>query len=228
MKKNQRFEERESTGLVETWALSLGFTPVMGVDEAGRGCIAGPVVAVATILPYPNTIKGLDDSKSLSPEIRKALSQKILKYAIAYGIGIVDAKEVDRDGILQSTFRAMRDAVQEAISSSGICPGIIIVDGKMTIPEIKILQKAWIKGDHYSLNCAASSILAKVTRDELMIEYDSQYPGYGFKVHKGYCTKEHLDAIERLGPCPIHRLSFNPLKSYRKPTEKVDDNLIFL
>ncbi|NOZ00902.1 MAG: ribonuclease HII [Deltaproteobacteria bacterium] len=199
-------------GYAEAWARSRGHFPVMGVDEAGRGCLAGPVVAAAVILPDDQSINGLDDSKLMTAKARDRVFDKIGDRALAIGVGVVPSSSIDANGILPSTLEAMKAAVDSACTCHEMDVGIVIVDGTSTIPGVTLPQKSWIKGDHLSLNCAAASVIAKVTRDRLMVEMDVDYPGYGFARHKGYGTREHLDAISRLGPCPIHRMTFAPLK----------------
>ena len=190
-----RFEE-ESYALGAQW--------VAGVDEAGRGPLAGPVVAAAVILPRGLLIPGLNDSKKLSPQKREALYPEICEKAVAYAWGVADAAAIDKTNILQATFLAMRDA----ISGLSPVPDRVLVDGNLPIRGLDLPQRPVVGGDGLSLSIAAASILAKVVRDDLMRELDAAYPGYGFAVHKGYGTQEHRDALLRLGPCPIHRRSF--------------------
>jgi len=200
-------------GFIEAWARTSGYLPVLGVDEVGRGCLAGPVVAAAVILPDDFDSQGIDDSKSISLRERHRLDLHIRSGALALGLGQIEAAQIDRLGILAATLTAMRSAIDQAIQSGTARPGIVIVDGISTIPNLALLQRAWPKGDHLSLNCAAASIVAKVFRDRLMNDLDATWPQYGFARHKGYGTAEHLAALQALGPCPLHRRSFAPLKT---------------
>lgn len=193
----------------EKAAFSSGFNHVAGVDEAGRGPLAGPVMAAAVILPAGLSIIGVDDSKKLTPDKREKLFEIIMAQALSVGIGIVTPADVDRINILQATRRAMLAAVQYLTPQ----PDYLLIDGISTI-DSAVPQKTIIKGDSLSLSIAAASIIAKVTRDRLMIEMNSMYPGYGFAAHKGYGSAAHLDAIRRLGPSPIHRLTFRGVKEY--------------
>ena len=176
---------------------------ICGVDEAGRGPLAGPVCAAACVLPDGLQINGLNDSKKLSETRREALYSIIMAEAVAWAVCLVDEKAIDEINILQATFRAMRGAV----SNLNLTPDICLVDGNQD-PGLGLPTQTIVKGDASCASIAAASILAKVTRDRLMLEYDTQYPGYGFAAHKGYGTKAHYAAIDALGPCPIHRRSF--------------------
>lgn len=176
---------------------------ICGIDEAGRGPLAGPVVAGAVILPKDCEILYLNDSKKLSPVKREALYDEIMEKAVAVGVGMASPARIDKINILQATYEAMR----EAISKLHVQPDILLNDA-VTIPEVDILQVPIIKGDAKSVSIAAASIIAKVTRDRLMVQYDEILPGYGFAQHKGYGSQEHIAAIRRLGPSPIHRQSF--------------------
>lgn len=185
---------------------------IAGIDEAGRGPLAGPVVAACCILPKDAVILYLNDSKKVTTLRREALLPEIKEKAIAYGIGIVDEKRIDEINILQADYEAMRIAVQKTsamLQAKGLAdaPGLLLNDA-VTIPGVGIPQESIIKGDAKSVSIAAASILAKVTRDQLMEAYDAQYPEYGFARNKGYGTKEHIEALKHLGPCPIHRRSF--------------------
>lgn len=185
---------------------------IAGIDEAGRGPLAGPVVAACCILPKDAVILYLNDSKKVTALRREAMLPEIKEKAIAYGIGIVDEKRIDEINILQADYEAMRIALQQTsamLQSKGLAdaPGLLLNDA-VTIPGVDIPQESIIKGDAKSVSIAAASILAKVTRDHLMEEYDALYPEYGFARNKGYGTKEHIEALKRLGPCPIHRRSF--------------------
>jgi ribonuclease HII len=185
-----------------------GYTHVAGIDEAGRGPLAGPVVAAACLLPTGWMLPQVNDSKQLSPQLRKRLYEQILEdERVLFGVGVVHAAEIDRINIYQATIAAMLQAV------SALCqqPDFLLVDGMPlkhpTIPSLKI-----IRGDQRSLSIAAASIIAKETRDELMREYHQLWPDYGFGQHMGYGTPQHLAALELKGPCPIHRMTFAPVK----------------
>lgn len=188
----------------EQRAWDEGFTHVCGVDEAGRGPLAGPVCAAAVILPPNAEIDGLNDSKKLTAKRREALYDVILSQAVAYGIAMVDEKTIDEINILQATFLAMRQAVEQL----SMTPELALVDGNREPDFGSIPVKTIIKGDSLSANIAAASILAKVTRDRFMMEQDQIYPQYGFAVHKGYGTQAHYAALRTYGACPIHRKSF--------------------
>lgn len=178
-----------------------------GVDEVGRGPLAGPVVSAAVILDSSLEIDGLDDSKKLSEKKRLELSRKIKESAIAWNLASASIKEIDSLNILQASLLSMKRAVE----GLKIIPEKVICDGNYK-PDISIECEAIIKGDSSVKSIMAASIIAKVTRDELMKDLDKIYPAYGFKKHKGYPTKFHLDALKLLGPCKIHRLSFKPVK----------------
>ena len=185
-------------------AYQEGYELVCGVDEAGRGPLAGPVCAAAVILPRDLEIEGLNDSKKLSDKRRRALYEVITEQALAYGIAMVDEKVIDEINILQATFLAMRQAVEQLSEK----PALALVDGNREPDFGEIPVKTIVKGDSLSANIAAASILAKVTRDRFMEEQDAIYPQYGFSVHKGYGTKAHYEALRTYGPCPIHRRTF--------------------
>lgn len=193
----------------ERSAMGNGFTSVAGIDEAGRGPLAGPVLAAAVILPPGLMIDGVDDSKKLTPDKREKLFEVIMNSATSVGVGIISPADIDRINILQATREAMLAAVQQLSPQ----PGYLLIDGISTINST-IPQKTIKKGDSLSLSIAAASIIAKVTRDRIMIEMDTHYPGYGFAGHKGYGSASHLDAIRRLGPSPIHRLTFGGVKEH--------------
>ena len=179
----------------------LGY--LCGIDEVGRGPLAGPVVAGAVILPADCEILYLNDSKKLSAAKREQLYDEIMEKAVAVGVGMASPARIDEINILQATYEAMRTAVSEL----GVKPDILLNDA-VTIPGIEIRQVPIIKGDAKSVSIAAASIIAKVTRDRLMIQYEEVLPGYGFAKHKGYGSKEHIEAIRKLGPTPIHRSTF--------------------
>ena len=188
----------------EDQALTQGYRHIAGVDEAGRGPLAGPVVAAAVILPRGLNDLGLDDSKKLSPGRRRKLYTAIYEVAVAVGIGIVDPPEIDRINILKAALGGMAMAV------ANLCPApdLLLVDGPFPVPDVPMNQRPIIKGDSLSASIAAASIVAKVTRDRLMARYDQEYPQFGFAAHKGYPTRAHRMAIAAHGPCPIHRRSF--------------------
>ena len=205
----------------EVRAARLGYRLVAGVDEAGRGPLAGPVVAAAVILPDGLILPDVNDSKKLTPEVREKLFEIITREALSLGVGFGDHQLVDSINILQATLSAMRDAVL----GMSITPDFLLIDGissiKMNIPQCTVK-----KGDSLSLSIAAASIIAKVTRDRMMVEYDALYPGYGFAGHKGYGAASHLAAIARLGPSPIHRKSFRGVKEHVPitPGENLSDS----
>jgi ribonuclease HII len=194
---------------------SRKFTSVAGVDEAGRGPLAGPVVAAAVILPkawanggFDERLTELNDSKQLTEAQREHFFQIITSHPeIRHAIAVVDAATIDRINILQATHRAMNEALAKLQPQ----PQHVLVDGR-PVKSMTLSQTALVKGDSLSYSIAAASVLAKVTRDRMMLEFDAKFPGYGFAVHKGYGVPQHLAAIEKLGPCPIHRMSFAPLK----------------
>lgn len=185
----------------------LGANYICGIDEVGRGPFAGPVVACAVILPKDEIILGLNDSKQLSRQKREELYDIIVEKAVAYGIGIKSEKVIDDINILQATFAAMRDA----IGKLSVKPDVLLNDA-VNIPEVDIKQLPIIKGDTLSASIAAASIVAKVTRDRMMEEYDKIYPGYYFSENSGYGVAKHIEALKVKGPCPIHRRSF--IKKY--------------
>ena len=201
---------------IEREHYARGLCVLAGVDEAGRGPLAGPVVAAAAVLPeewatdgVPDSLKRLNDSKQLSEPVREELYEAIqANDTIISAVAVVEAPVIDEINILQATHRAMNQAL------AGLEPHAehALVDGR-PVPSLTLPQTAIVKGDAKSFSIAAASILAKVTRDRLMVQYDEQFPGYGFAGHKGYGTKAHLLAIEELGACPLHRLSFAPLKN---------------
>ena len=179
------------------------FSFICGIDEVGRGPLAGPVVAGAVILPKDCDILYLNDSKKLSEKVRESLYDEIMEKAVATGIGIVSPARIDEINILQATYEAMRIA----ISNLKVRPDLLLNDA-VTIPEVDIKQVPIIKGDAKSISIAAASIIAKVTRDRLMVAYEEVLPGYGFASNKGYGSASHIQAIQELGPTPIHRQSF--------------------
>ncbi len=192
---------------IEDSLYAKGCATVCGIDEAGRGPLAGPVCAAACILPQDLQIEGLNDSKKLSAKKREALYDVITEQAIAWAVCLIDEARIDEINILQATFEAMRGAVRKL----SVLPDYCLVDGNRD-PGLGLPTLTVVKGDAKCATVAAASILAKVTRDRLMVKYDGLYPGYGFAVHTGYGTKAHYAAIDKLGLCPIHRRTF--LKSY--------------
>ena len=182
---------------------SLGLHLICGVDEAGRGPLAGPVCAAAVILPTHLQIPGLNDSKKLTDKKRRELFPIIQEQAVAWGIGLASETEIDEINILQATFLAMRRALEQLNAR----PEIALIDGNRET-DFGLPVKTVVKGDSLSANIAAASVLAKVTRDNMMTEMANQYPEYGFEIHKGYGTKAHYEALRTYGPCPIHRKTF--------------------
>ena len=190
---------------INLWEIEseLPFELICGVDEAGRGPLAGPVCAAAVILPKGLVIPGLNDSKKLSDKRRRELFPIIQQEAVSFGIAFASQEEIDEINILQATFLAMRRAMEQLNPQ----PEFALIDGNRET-DFGVPCKTVIKGDSLSANIAAASVLAKVTRDNWMMEAAEKSPGYGFEIHKGYGTKAHYAALEKLGPCPIHRRSF--------------------
>ena len=196
--------------LHERRLLKLGFQQIAGIDEAGRGPLAGPVVAAACILPCDYLLAQLNDSKQLSSEQRDMLFDQITSDSrIVYGIGIVSVECIDQINILRATFEAMQKSVEKLARK----PDYLLIDGNQ-LPKFDCLKEGIVRGDAASVSIAAASILAKVTRDRIMIEEAARWPQYGFAQHKGYGTPQHLEALERFGPCPLHRRTFDPIKSW--------------
>ena len=187
----------------ENEAYRKGFRYIAGIDEAGRGPLAGPVAAACVILPENCIIEGLNDSKKLSPTKREILYEVIVEKAVSLGIGVVDEKIIDDINILNATKLAMKQAIEQVKP----VPDLLLIDA-LKLEDVTIEQYPIIKGDALSISIAAASIIAKVTRDRLIDEADASYPLYGFKNHKGYGTLEHINAIKKFGICPIHRISF--------------------
>lgn len=195
--------------LHEREAYLSGFRCVAGIDEAGRGPLAGPVVAACVVLSQQDPIDGVADSKTLTAVKRDVLHGHIVTRSLAYGIAVVDPETIDRVNILQATLLAMRIAHANLLHK--ICPDLVLIDGN-TLPRIaNVQERAIVGGDGLSASIAAASILAKVTRDRLMIEAAQTYPQYGFESHKGYGCAQHLTALREHGPCPLHRRSFSPV-----------------
>jgi ribonuclease HII len=192
------------------------FNFIAGIDEAGRGPLAGPVTAAAVIFPSDVQIFGLNDSKKLSAKKRECLFDEIREKALTFSIAFVDNEKIDEVNILQATFLAMGKAVR----SLEIKPDLCLIDGNYKIPQIKTKQEAIVGGDEKSVAVAAASILAKVARDRVMIKFSKEFPEYGFEKHKGYGTKQHLEAIKQFGICKIHRKEFAPIKMRHNNNEK--------
>jgi ribonuclease HII len=190
---------------IENSARRLGYVHVAGVDEVGRGCLAGPVVAAAVVLRAGDRLSGIADSKVLAADERERLFPFIIDAAVCWQAVIVDAEEIDRINIHRASLRAMREAVMRLVP----LPGAVLVDG-FRIPDLVLAQRAVIGGDRRCTAIAAASILAKVTRDRLMVELHAVDPRYGFDRHKGYATRDHLAAVERFGYSPVHRRTFRP------------------
>ncbi|MBI4181163.1 MAG: ribonuclease HII [Chloroflexi bacterium] len=191
-----------------------GYRYIAGIDEVGRGALAGPVAAAAVILPLrikAGWLKLVRDSKQLSPEKREVLSLHIHRVAVSIGIGTVSSELIDKGGIVKATYLAMRLAIKQLSP-----PAETLLIDYLTLPGVKLPQKGVTDGDSLCISIACASIVAKVARDHLMVEMDKTYPGYGLAQHKGYGTEEHLACLQRLGPCPIHRQSFSPVKDRRE------------
>lgn len=198
--------QKEKERMYELFAYEreyAAYGAICGIDEVGRGPLAGPVVAGAVILPADCDILYINDSKKLSEKKREALYEEIMEKATAVGIGIVGPERIDEINILQATYEAMR----EAISKLSVRPGVLLNDA-VKIPGVSLMQVPIIKGDAKSASIGAASIIAKVTRDRMMVEYDMVFPKYGFASNKGYGTAAHIEALKTLGPTPIHRRSF--------------------
>lgn len=187
----------------ENKAKQAGFQTVCGIDEAGRGPLAGPVFAAAVILPESCTIEGINDSKKLSPKKRDVLFDEIKACAVAYGIGFATEQEIDEINILQATFLAMK----RACDALNVRPDLALVDGNR-MPQLGVETRTIVKGDALSASIAAASILAKVSRDRLLLQIDEIYPQYGFAKHKGYGTAYHVEMLKKYGACPVHRRTF--------------------
>lgn len=183
------------------WARGLALA---GVDEAGRGPLAGPVVAAAVVLDPARPVDGLRDSKLLTPRQRRDLARLVRARALAWAVCRVGPRRIDALNVLEATWHAMRGALRRL----GLVPGLVLVDGRLRVPGLAVPQRAIVDGDRRCASIAAASILAKVARDGVMVRADRRYPGYGFRQHKGYATALHLEALARLGPCTLHRRSF--------------------
>lgn len=198
------------TFVEEEKLIAQGYRLIAGVDEVGRGPLAGPVVAAAVILPQeerPSWLSRVRDSKQLTASQRESIFNCVLESGVPFGLGSVSHALIDERGIAPATRLAMRRAIEQLSTR----PDYLLIDF-MRLPGIRIPQKGLVDGDSLCLSIAVASIVAKVTRDRLMVELDSQFPGYGLAQHKGYGTSEHLEALQRLGPCPIHRKTFTPVR----------------
>ncbi|OQA87508.1 MAG: Ribonuclease HII [Lentisphaerae bacterium ADurb.Bin242] len=198
-----------------------GFSFVAGVDEAGRGCMAGPVVAAAVVFTDPEKIpEGINDSKQLTPEKRMELREKLLaEPSVLWAVAEVSPEEIDRINILRATWKAMATALSRLPKIQ-----FALVDGN-PVRGLPVPSRSIVKGDARSLSIGAASILAKTHRDLYMEEIAKQYPQYSFEIHKGYCTKLHIEAVEKYGPCPIHRRTFEPVKSILNPPDAIQPDL---
>ena len=200
-KEEQRLNELKE---IDKSYFKEGYNYICGIDEAGRGPLAGPVVVAAVIMPKDSMIEGVNDSKKVSEKKREKLYELIIEEAISYSVGIVDQNEIDRINILNAT----KAGLTEAVRTLKVKPELILVDALTNIDTCGVPYQSIIKGDAKSYSIAAASIIAKVTRDRIMREWDSVYPQYGFAGHKGYGTAKHILAIKEYGPCPLHRKSF--------------------
>lgn len=210
-------KDRPSTEIIPSLFLHdermrLQYSSVAGLDEAGRGPLAGPVVAAAAILPHGCLIAGLRDSKKISAKNIKPVFWDVVQNAHAIGVGIVDAGTIDEINILEST----RLAMKKALNDLGLKPDLLLIDA-VKLGEMEIPQMSYVKGESVSASIAAASVVAKVVRDDIMLGYHKKYPAYNFKSHKGYSTEEHMKKIELYGPCPIHRMSFRKVKDVPLP-----------
>ena len=198
-----------------------GFSFVAGVDEAGRGCMAGPVVAAAVIFTDPEKIPaGIHDSKQMTENARMEIRELLLaEPSVLHAVAEVSPEEIDRINILQATWKAMRLAVAQLKQTQ-----FILVDGN-PVKGFDLPSQSIVKGDDKSLSIGAASILAKTHRDLLMKDFAAQYPQYGFEIHKGYCTAAHIEAVKKYGPCPIHRLSYAPIREILHPTDHIQPEL---
>lgn len=202
--KEKELERLTKLKEIENEIYNSGIDTICGIDEAGRGPLAGPVVVAAVIMKKDSMLEGVNDSKKVSEKKREALYEQIINESIAYGIGIIDQKEIDELNILNATKKAVTIAIKEL----KVKPQKILVDALNGIDTLGVPYTSIIKGDAKSYSIAAASIIAKVTRDRIMREWDELYPQYSFEKHKGYGTKMHIDAIKEHGICPLHRLSF--------------------
>lgn len=202
--KERELERLTKLKEIENNLYSKGMNYICGIDEAGRGPLAGPVVVASVIMPKDSMIEGVNDSKKISESKREKLYEKIIEEAISYGVGIIDQKEIDEINILNATKKGLTTSLKEL----KVKPDIILVDALNGIDTLQIPYQSFIKGDAKAYSISAASIIAKVTRDRIMREWDKVYPQYGFEKHKGYGTAAHIAAIKEYGICPLHRLSF--------------------
>ena len=202
--KEKEIERLTNLKKIEESAYKEGFKYICGIDEAGRGPLAGPVVVASAIMPSNSMIEGVNDSKKISEKKREKLYEAITKEAISYGVGIIDQNEIDEINILNAT----KKGLTESLKQLEIKPDIILVDALKDINTLNIPYRSVIKGDAKIYSIACASIIAKVTRDRIMREWDEIYPQYGFALHKGYGTAKHISAIKEFGLCPLHRKSF--------------------
>ena len=231
---SEDFDRPVRQGAIERQSYSRGFKCVAGVDEVGRGPLAGPVVAAAVVLPQGFTHSDIKDSKVLTSEQRERLLPTIRESALCWGVGVVEVEEIDRINILQASLLAM----SKAFRALRPVPDCLLIDGNQKIPAelfqtnavLKQLpfQRTIIKGDQLCVSIAAASILAKVARDTMMVELDKTYPEYGFAHHKGYSCIPHMEALRRFGPSPIHRRSFKPIRAMYAVEFETDLNLPFV
>jgi ribonuclease HII len=196
---------------LEKQLLTEGYQFIAGVDEVGRGALAGPVVAAAVILNLDDLPSGINDSKKLTRRQREHLTTEIQARALAFSMALVGPQEIDRINILRASLNAMFSAVKLLNPPSDY----VLIDGNQRISQLSCSQQSVVKGDNLSVSIAAASIIAKVARDKLMKEYDEKYPGYGFATHVGYGTRSHQEALTRLGPSPIHRLTFQGVRCHQ-------------
>lgn len=193
--------------------IAAGAATIAGVDEAGRGPLAGPVVAAAVVLDPERHWDGIDDSKQLDAKTREELYARVLSESRAFGWSVVGVRAIDFMNIRRASLEAMR----RAVARLALAPDLVLVDGRDCIPALRCRQQAVVSGDATMLSIAAASVLAKVVRDRIMERLDRVWPAYGFARHKGYATPEHLAALERVGPCPLHRYSFSPVSVQELP-----------
>ena len=202
--KERELERLTKLKEIENDLYSKGMNYICGIDEAGRGPLAGPVVVASVIMPKDSMIEGVNDSKKISESKREQIYEKIIEEAISYGVGIIDQKEIDEINILNATKKGLTTSLKEL----KVRPDIILVDALTGIDTLQIPYQSIIKGDAKAYSISAASIIAKVTRDRIMRQWDEIYPQYGFAKHKGYGTAAHIAAIKEYGICPLHRLSF--------------------
>ncbi len=206
---------------LERVACKVGFLRIAGCDEVGRGPMFGPVVAAAVILPMGCRLRGLNDSKQIPEKKRNELDTEIRAKALAWAIAAVDAETIDRINIRRASLLAMRMAVEQL----AVAPDYLLIDGCDTI-EWNCRQQSVIQGDATSYSIAAASVLAKVHRDRILVELDAVFPGYGLARHKGYCSREHMAALDRLGPTPLHRKSFSPVAQTMLDFDELPESLL--